>query len=47
MVVSPWGEIINKLGTDEGYFICDIDFDYVDSIREQFPFLKHKKKLSF
>ena len=47
MVVSLWGEIINKLGTDEGYFTCDIDFDYVDSIREQFPFLKHKKKLSF
>lgn len=43
IVVSPWGDILNRLDGNEGYFICDIDFNYVDKIREEFPFIKHKK----
>ncbi|MGL5753720.1 MAG: carbon-nitrogen hydrolase family protein [Paraclostridium sp.] len=43
IVVSPWGDIVNKLDEKEGYFICDLDFDYVDKIRKEFPFLNHRK----
>ncbi|MDM8129074.1 carbon-nitrogen hydrolase family protein [Paraclostridium benzoelyticum] len=43
MVVSPWGDIVNKLDEKEGFFICDIDFDYVDKVRKELPVLNHRR----
>jgi omega-amidase len=43
IVVSPFGDIINKLDDNEGYFICDIDFDYVDNLRKELPLLEHRR----
>ena len=43
IAVSPWGDIINKLNGDEGYFVCDIDFEYINNLREELPLLKHRK----
>ncbi|MGL5751495.1 MAG: carbon-nitrogen hydrolase family protein [Paraclostridium sp.] len=43
LVVSPWGSIIHSLADKEGYFICEIDFDYVRQIRSELPLLKHRR----
>lgn len=43
LVFSPWGDIIEKLDEKEGYFICDLDFDYVDKIRNKLPLLNHRR----
>lgn len=44
LVVSPWGDIINILDDKEGYFVCELDFDYVNQIRSELPLLKHRRK---
>eukprot|EP00347_Sterkiella_histriomuscorum_P018788 403344171 len=33
MVVDPWGDIIGQMSDKEGYFICEIDLDYLDKVR--------------
>lgn len=43
MVVSPWGDIVDKLDETEGFFICNIDFDYVDKVRKELPVLNHRR----
>lgn len=43
MVVSPWGDIVDRLDEKEGFFICDIDFDYVDKVRNELPVLNHRR----
>lgn len=43
IAVSPWGDVINKLDKNEGYFVCDIDFDYVDNLRKELPLLDHRR----
>ncbi len=41
--VTPWGEFCAKTDWQEGVLCANIDFDYVDDIREQLPLLKHRK----
>lgn len=43
IAVSPWGEIINRMDEKEGYFICKLDFSYVDKIRNELPLLSHRR----
>lgn len=43
IVVSPFGQIIDRLDEKEGYMISTIDFSYVDKIRNELPLLKHRK----
>lgn len=43
IVVSPWGEIVAQLDEKTGILIADIDLDYVDKIRDEFPMLKHRR----
>lgn len=43
LVVSPWGDVLNKLNETEDFFICDLDFDYIDSIRSELPVLNHRR----
>lgn len=33
MVVDPWGDVIGQMSDREGFFVCEIDFDYLDKIR--------------
>lgn len=44
LVVSPFGEIINRMDEKEGFIVSTIDFDYVDKIRNELPLLKHLRK---
>ncbi|MEX1376772.1 MAG: carbon-nitrogen hydrolase family protein [Eubacteriales bacterium] len=43
MVVSPWGEIITQLDEKPGVAIAEINLDYVDKIRKEFPLLEHRR----
>lgn len=43
IVVSPWGEVIEHIDDKEGYFVCTLDFDYVDKIRKELPLLTHRR----
>ena len=43
IVVSPWGEIVGQLDEKPGILIADIDLNYVDKIRDEFPMLKHRR----
>ena len=43
IVVSPWGEIVGQLNKKPGILIADINLDYVDKVRDEFPMLKHRR----
>ncbi len=42
-IATPWGEFLVKTDEKEGIVYGDIDLDYVESIREQLPLLKHRR----
>lgn len=44
IIVSPWGNIINRMDEKEGYIIEEIDLDYVKKVRNELPLLKHIRK---
>lgn len=44
IVVSPWGNIINRMDEKEGYIIQEIDLAYVEKVRNELPLLKHIRK---
>lgn len=44
IIVSPWGNIINKLDEKEGYIIQKIDLNLVKKVRNELPLLKHVRK---
>ncbi len=43
MVSNPWGIKIASLGTEEGYYIADIDLDVIDNARLKLPFLENRR----
>ena len=42
-IVDPWGQFIAHTDEKESIVYGDIDLDYVGSIREQLPLLKHRR----
>lgn len=42
-VANPWGEFCGKADARETIVYADIDTEYVDTIREQLPLLKHRR----
>ena len=42
--MDPWGKFIARTDESEGIVYGDIDLEYVDSIREQLPLLKHRRE---
>ena len=37
MVVSPWGEVIDRLGNEPGLLTLELDFTELEEIRGQIP----------
>ena len=33
MVIDPWGDMIAQMSDREGYFVCELDFEYLDKVR--------------
>lgn len=44
LIASPWGDVVNRLDEREGILIEDIDFDYINEVRESLPLLKHRRE---
>lgn len=43
-ITTPWGEFLTKADEKECIVYGDIDLEYVDSIRQQLPLLKHRRE---
>lgn len=43
IVVSPWGNILNRMNEEEGYIIQELDLDYITKIRNELPLLNHMR----
>ena len=41
MVVDPWGDIIAQCSDKEGITLCEIDLDYLYSVRANMTCLQH------
>ncbi len=47
MIIDPWGTVLADAGVQEGAAIAPVDSSRVESIRNQMPCLKHRKKEFF
>jgi len=43
MIVDPWGEVVARLGTEEGVATATVDHDRLREIRTQLPSLTHRR----
>lgn len=44
MVVNPWGNIVAQAKFGEELITAEVNFDFIDKIREELPLLKHRRK---
>ena len=42
-MVDPFGKVLSKQNEDPGIEYCDLNFDYVEEVREQIPISKQKR----
>jgi predicted amidohydrolase len=45
MIVDPWGNIVDRLGSGSGIVIADFDSANLERIRRNFPAISHRKLL--
>ena len=43
-IATPWGDFLAKADEKETIVYGDIDLDYVESVRQQLPLLKHRRE---
>ncbi|MEM9248494.1 MAG: carbon-nitrogen hydrolase family protein [Pseudomonadota bacterium] len=43
LVVSPWGEVVVDMGTEEGVAMVDLDIGAVDTARARIPAIRHDR----
>ena len=43
MIVNPWGVVVDRLTSGSGIVIAEIDLEYLESTRRNFPVLEHRK----
>jgi len=43
MLTNPWGDIVAKASEKETIIYGELDFDYLEKIRNELPLLKHKR----
>lgn len=44
IVTDAWGKVLGQLYEKEGILTLKLDLSYADSVREQLPLLKHRRK---
>jgi omega-amidase len=44
MITSPWGDVVLDAGLDEVVEVVKLDLTQVESIRDRFPLLSHRRK---
>jgi len=45
MIIDPWGKIIARASDKTGVTVTDIDWDYLEEVREKLPSLKNRVDL--
>lgn len=43
MIVNPWGEVLSSKDVECGVVVGDVNFDYMEQLRKDFPVLQHRK----
>ncbi len=43
IIVSPWGDVIGRLGTEQEILVRELDLERIDKIRQQLPLLTHRR----
>ncbi len=43
MIVDPWGNILNRLMSGSGIVLADIDREFLQNTRKNFPVLEHRR----
>lgn len=43
ILVSPFGDIIEELGHEEGLFVGELDMKLLEKVRNELPLLKHRR----
>jgi len=44
IIVSPWGEVIERMDEKEGFRIGTLDLDFVEKVRKELPLLEHRRR---
>ncbi len=47
MIIDPWGKVIARASDKTGVIIADIDWNYLEGIREKLPSLKNRVDLEY
>ena len=43
MVISPWGDVLVDMGTEEGIAVTEIDLDEIDKVRAELPLISARR----
>lgn len=46
MVISPWGEVIGQLMSEQDMLICDLNITEAEQLRKEFPVLSHSNAMN-
>ena len=41
MIIDPWGDIVAGASDEEGYFVAEINLDYLNDVRSNMNCLTH------
>ena len=44
MVVDPWGQIVGQCPEKDTALVCDVDFEFLKSVRNRLPSLEHARR---
>ena len=44
LLVSPWGDVIEEMGEEEGVIVNTIDLSYADKVRRELPLLSARRE---
>lgn len=47
MIVNPWGDILSRLEDKPGLIYGEINFDYLDEVRQQIPSLRNRRESAY
>lgn len=43
IAVSPWGDVVGRLGAEEGTLLVELDWEREAKVRRELPLLKHRR----
>lgn len=44
IAVSPWGDVLDRLGANQEMLVCTLELDRVAQVRRELPLLAHRRK---